>query len=400
MSSVPDQSQTPQDGIGKPGPAPDTRPAAGNAEARALARACRAAGISTIPVRCDGSKAPAVLTWDPYKERLATEEEIDGWFGNGSVRGIAVVGGRVSGGLAILDSEYPDFTAAWCELVEAEEPGLVESLPHVRTPGKGGVPGDHFYFRGPSPVPSGKLAKLTAEEARARTGDPKKTTAIEVKGEGGYVLAPGSPLACHESGRPYRHIGGPFIEDVPTLTEEQVRIVLDAARALDHAPGPKVEEYHGSAHPATHKARPGDLFNRIADWRRVLEPHGWALVGSRSGVLYWRRPGKDKGISATSGYCRSEAAGDLLCVFSTNADPLTIPEGKDHRCFSKFAAYALLNHRGDFHAAAAALARRFGTKPPPRQPKRGGPNPSALGSSRRRERGRHRLRHIRVVVGG
>jgi putative DNA primase/helicase len=323
------------------------------AEALALSRACRAAGISTIPIRCDRSKAPAVSTWDPYKRRLPTEAEIESWFRDPA--GVAVIGGKVSGGLFVIDSEYPDFTAALCELVGAEDAGLMESLPHVRTPGKSKDGGDHFYGRSPVPVPSGKLARLTEAEARERTGDPKKTTAIEVKAEGGYCLAPGCPASCHESGRLYVHVAGPFIEDVPTLTEEQVGILLDAARALDHTPGPKVEEYHGSGAPATRGGRPGDVFNRAADWWRVLVPHGWALVRRRGGVCYWRRPGKDKGVSATTGYCRSETAGDLLCVFSTNADPLTIPDGKDHQCFSKFAAYALLNHKGDFRAAARAV---------------------------------------------
>jgi hypothetical protein len=317
-----------------------------------MALSCRGADISTIPVRCDGSKAPALRTWDPYKVRLPTEEEIHGWYRNGN--GVAVVGGKVSRNLGILDFEYPDFYQAWCELVEADFPGLVESLPQVRTPGKSADGGRHSYFRSPEPVPSGKLARLTPEEARERTGDPGKVTAIEIKAEGGYALAPGCPAACHESGRLYVHVGGPFIEEVPTLTAEQVKVLLDAARVLTHAQGPKVEEYHGSTE-AGDGTRPGDVFNRAADWRDVLEPHGWVLVYFKDGTAYWRRPGKTKGISATTGYCHTDRSGDLLCVFSTNADPLTIPDGKDHECFSKFGAYALLNHGGDFKKAAQAM---------------------------------------------
>jgi putative DNA primase/helicase len=335
----------------------ESRPDAGN-EAEALALSCRGAGISTIPVRCDGSKAPALSTWDPFKTRLPSEEEIHSWFGNGHRNGVAVVGGGVSGHLGVLDFEFPDFYRDWAELVEAECPGLAESLPLVQTPGKSAEGGRHCYFRSPVPVPTGKLARLTADEARQRTGDPGKRTAIEVKAEGGYVLAPGCPAECHESGRLYRHISGPFIDEVLTLTEEQVSVLRNAARALDHAPGPKVEDYHGAdveAGPGEAGGRPGDVFNRAADWRMLLEPHGWTLVRAKGGVAYWRRPGKDKGISATTGFCRSETAGDLLCVFSTNADPLTIPDGRDHRCFSRFTAHALLNFGGDFQKAAKAL---------------------------------------------
>ena len=44
---------------------------------------------------------------------------------------------------------------------------------------------------------------------------------------------------------------------------------------------------------------------------------------------------------------------DLLIVFSSNADPFVERTG-----YSKFYAYTLLEHGGDFHAASRALARR------------------------------------------
>jgi Bifunctional DNA primase/polymerase, N-terminal len=319
--------------------------------------ACNHAGIGTIPVRDDGSKAPALSSWDCYKERLATEGEIHSWFSRNGALGVAVVCGRVSGNLGVLDFEFPDFFQAWAELVEAERPGLVASLPLVDTPGKSGLPGKHSYFRSRHELRTGKLARLTEDEARERTGDPGKRTAIEIKAEGGYVLAPGCPAACHESGRLYRHTGGPFIEDTPVLDDDDVELLLSCARALDRAPA-VTTEYHGRAE-AGDGTRPGDVFNRVADWQRVLEPHGWVLVKVQTvngrPVAYWRRPGKDKGVSATTGFCTSKAGGDLLCVFSTNAAPLEIPDGRDHQCFSKFGAYALLEHAGSFKKAAQAL---------------------------------------------
>jgi hypothetical protein len=42
-------------------------------------------------------------------------------------------------------------------------------------------------------------------------------------------------------------------------------------------------------------------------------------------------------------------------VFSSNAHPLAIPPGKTCGCYSKFSAYAILNHNGDFKAAAKEL---------------------------------------------
>jgi hypothetical protein len=99
--------------------------------------------------------------------------------------------------------------------------------------------------------------------------------------------------------------------------------------------------------------RPGDAFNRDGpDWRDVLEPEGWELDGGYEGVRYWRRPGKKKGEghSATTGFCSSETGGDLLYVFSSNAAPF-----EAEKTYSKFAAYALIYHAGDFSAAARDL---------------------------------------------
>ncbi len=95
--------------------------------------------------------------------------------------------------------------------------------------------------------------------------------------------------------------------------------------------------------------RPGDLFNQRASWEDILVPHGWQFVCSVGTEGRWRRPDKhDPGISATTNH----NGHDLLYVFSTS----TIFEAE--RGYSKFQAYTLLNHRGDFSAAARELAKQ------------------------------------------
>jgi putative DNA primase/helicase len=338
-----------------------------------------------IPVASDGSKAPAgwllprdedgKATWDPFKVRLPTEAEVSSWFSRVGP-GVAIVCGEVSGNLNVLDIEFLDFLRDFGELVEAQAAGLIASLPLVATPGKDAAGGRHLYFRSPAPLKTGKLARLTEAEAFRRTGDPKKQTAIELKAEGGYVLAPGCPADCHESGRLYRHVGGPFLEEVATLAAGDVELLLSCARALNRlvVASPRPAATRAPSTPAGN--RPGDEFNRRASWPAVLEPHGWALVRVRQGVSYWRRPGKERGVSATTGYCTSEYSGDLLCVFSSNAAPLDIPDGRDHQCFSKFSAYALLNHKGDFREATRELARQ-GYGPPPRHTSKAKDRPRA-----------------------
>ncbi len=106
--------------------------------------------------------------------------------------------------------------------------------------------------------------------------------------------------------------------------------------------------------------RPGDDYNRRADWQDVIGRHGWRAIYSRGGKIHWCRPGKDDGCSATTGKCHSERGGDLLYVFSTSAAPF-----EAETCYSKFQAHTLLAHGGDFAKAAKALgAAGYGRQPP------------------------------------
>jgi putative DNA primase/helicase len=55
-------------------------------------------------------------------------------------------------------------------------------------------------------------------------------------------------------------------------------------------------------------------------------------------------------VSASTGHCKGPSGRDLLYVFSTSAIPFEAEVS-----YSRFAAYALLNHRGEFAAATKAL---------------------------------------------
>jgi hypothetical protein len=98
--------------------------------------------------------------------------------------------------------------------------------------------------------------------------------------------------------------------------------------------------------------RPGDEFNRRATWHEILEPHGWQVCRTSGDITYWTRPGKNPsaGTSATTGKCKTDASGDLLYIFSTNA----LPFDGGH-AYDKFGAFARLNHSGDFYAATKAV---------------------------------------------
>ncbi|HUV14376.1 MAG TPA: DUF927 domain-containing protein, partial [Acidobacteriota bacterium] len=143
--------------------------------------------------------------------------------------------------------------------------------------------------------------------------------------------------------KPYQLLQGDLCK-IPTLTSPQRSMLLDSARSLNEVFKPK--KVIGGSSKETGN-RPGDDFNRKAEWAEILEPHGWESQFERDGMTYWKRPGKDdKGTSATTNYGES----DLLYVFSTNAEPF------EAECaYSKFSAYAYLNHKGNYKAAAAQL---------------------------------------------
>lgn len=158
----------------------------------AAARRYVAAGLSVIPIRADGSKAPALNKGEVehYRERFPTGPELERWFEPHRAVGVAVVCGKISGNLAVIDIESQAAWERWTgRLSEAAAGWLIGRCPVVRTP-KGGR---HVYCRlSDGWVAGGKLAMRSKAE-----------TLVEVRGQGHYVLAPGCPPACHELNRPY-----------------------------------------------------------------------------------------------------------------------------------------------------------------------------------------------------
>jgi putative DNA primase/helicase len=148
------------------------------------------------------------------------------------------------------------------------------------------------------------------------------------------------------------------VDAIATITPDQRQALWELARTFDLMP--KLRAAEGHSLDATNPGnRPGDHFSNRASWEDVLLPHGWVKVHQRGEVSYWRRPGKEVGVSATTNWQGS----DLLYVFSTS----TIFEPE--RGYAKFSAYSLLEHGGDFQAAARSLSRQGYGKSSPISPK-------------------------------
>jgi hypothetical protein len=299
------------------------------------ARAYLAAGLSIIPIWPDGTKSPT-QKWGQFQKALPTAEDLVNWFRNGR-NGIALVCGRVSGNREVLDLDHECPHAPFVDLVEREVPGLLARLPLVQSPN-----GYHYHYN--CPVIEGNLKLAMKPGIDPKTGKPRQETLAETRGEGGYILLPGSPAACHPTHRLYEHIAGPPITQAPVITPDERQILFDMARSFDLV----VKEEAGKQSSASSKSgRPGDDFDQRATWKEILEPKGWHIDHVTNGVTHWRRPGKERGSSATTGHC-----GDRFYVFTSNSYPF-----ESGTCYRKFAAYTWLYHAKDFGAAASALRR-------------------------------------------
>jgi putative DNA primase/helicase len=361
--------------VGKPVPTAWSRPACGEETTTPelvfqASQRLVAAGLSIIPIEAhEGSKSPDSRrlphpqdrvsgkprsSWSIFTIRRPTNEELVRWNTIDGSYGLAIVAGAVSGGqhgygLEVIDIDTAELAKPWMEAVERQAPGLINRLVRICTP----RPGLHCYYRCSRFGVSQKLAFGTAADAFGQValdsaGHSVRKTLIELKGEGGYCLIPPSPARCHPSCRLYRYAdGSPELTNVPTITPEKREILLDAARSLDEwrecKPKPS---YPKNVTKSQGLALPGDDFNARAKWDGILTKHGWTFAGEYGDETRWCRPGKTDGISATTNH----AGIDLLHVFSSNAERF-----EPDKWYTKFAAYALLNHKGDFSEAAREL---------------------------------------------
>lgn len=302
-----------------------------------IARDYIAAGISVIPVMLDGSKRPAT-EWNEFRERFATPAELERWFDHRRDRyGIGVVTGLLSGGLEVLDLDVHADTIfpAWKEKLS---PTIRGKLCVIET---GGL-GYHAYFRCEEVAGNVKLAK---------SADGTETL-IETRGEGGFVVAPGSALRVHKSGSPYVQVAGQPLPELPVMTTDERRLMFQAAASFDER-ADRLAEHVAKAkrriapETDTDDSTPWGAFDAHASWADVLGPSGWSSVDGET----WTRPGKTSGTSAK--VVIAENGCEVLTVFSANAGPLS-PSGS-HRTWGRFGAFAALYHGGDRRAAARAV---------------------------------------------
>ena len=307
-------------------------------------------GISVVPVATDGTKKPAPFTWRRYQEEKPSTQQLIDWFSSGTQQGVGAICGSVSGNLEMLELEGRAVAAQIHIQAKdmAENSGLGEIWQKIQegycevTP-SGGI---HWLYRIKDGVVPGnlKLARRPGENGGV-------DVLCETRGEGGFVILAPSAGTCHPSGESWKILSG-SIQTIPTITLAEREALFSIFKCFDEMP--KIENIAQEVKSReVNLALPGDDYNSKVSWDQILTPLGWSKVYTKNDAIAWRRPGKNEGISATTNFNGK----DNLYVFTTS----TIFESE--HSYSKFAAYATLEHNGDFKAAASALRSQGYGKP-------------------------------------
>jgi hypothetical protein len=304
-------------------------------------------GLWIVPPKEDGTKAPDIESWRGNTAKRPDADQIDRWYEAGR-SGVGIVCGAASGGLEAIDFDaieaYDEFVSTardlgWDDLVDKIEDGYLERSP-------GGV---HWLYYCSELSGNDKLARRLKRPEEMKHPRDRIKTLIETRSEGGYIIIAPSEGNVHETGRPYVLERG-SLKTIVTLTPEERRDLLALARTFDRMPEEESQrrEAFASHEGRQHAGRPGDDFSQRTSWDDVLSPHGWRAVRRIGDETFWRRPGKDRGQSATTNYRGS----DLLYVFSSST------EFEPERGYNRFSAYAILEHNGDWRAASTELRRQ------------------------------------------
>jgi len=286
-----------------------------------IAQKYKAAGLSCLPTGND--KMPATKAW---KDVEVSINEFNSF-------GIAIKCGKASGNIECIDfdnhfGDAKDVISEFMSIEEVKEVYIKNKLP-IQSTTSGGF---HLLYRCPVVEGNKKLARRPKKDDK--TGKYKADILIETRGEGGYFCVDPTPG--------YHVIKNSLLE-INTITPEERGILLSAARSFNTW---IEKEYHTDQD----KERPGDLYNADAvamdEVRHALEIAGWNDLGGGK----WRRPGKDRGISATLG----KAAPGIFYNFSSSAYPFDSDKG-----YTAFQVVGLLNYDGDFKRFATDLAERY-----------------------------------------
>jgi hypothetical protein len=238
------------------------------------------------------------------------------------------IGIRVPASMFVLDVDGPDRLPhpgkglqALAQVEEQHGP-LPPTLTQIS--GSGGL---HLFFR----RPPGKLSEAGLPDG------------LEYKDRGGYIVA--APSIHPDTGERYVWCDHPVAAPPRWLIN---MIVEKPARRI--TPARPRSSFHGRL-SGSFSGSIADRFSASTSWADILTPHGWSCdAGDRDADgAVWLHPTHTSKCSAT-------VKNGCLFVYSPNT-PFDVTQSGNPKGYTKFRAYAVLNHAGDMSAAARAILK-------------------------------------------
>jgi hypothetical protein len=230
----------------------------------------------------------------------------------------ANIGGRVPINVLVLDIDPRHGGLDTLASLDREHGKLPDCLTTMSGRGDGGK---HLFYR----RPPGRLS--------AQLGP-----GIDVKVSPGYVVLP--PSIHPDTRKPYTRIDGPIPNPPTWLT------ALIVVKPPPPTRGRPVRVFSARGFSGVSIA---DQFSAETSWTEVLEPHGWTCLDADPDAdgARWLHPAATSKCSATVRY-------GCLFVYSPNT-VFEVTEPGNRHGYTRFKAYARLNHNGDMRAAAQSL---------------------------------------------
>jgi len=280
-------------------------------------------GISIIPVRdkpqtFNGKEYPvkSAYPWKKWQTEIISKAELLYLMTEKyDTIGYGIVAGAVSGNLEIIDVDVKNWVGIDAMLfadIKAMFPHIFEQLRITQTPSKG----YHIFYRISDHEPAGNLKLAWKEDA--------KESAIETRGTGGYVVAA-------------TQMNYKVVKDnpIPTITWAERCSIIAICEGYNQkkkvaaiAPTTISNDYYDQ--------NPFDHFNGSAAAESVLTNNGWSLCGSSNNFIWFTRPNKTTGISAS--FNRHKRC-YYIFTSSTDLEP--------SKGYNPVTLLSILEHKGD-----------------------------------------------------
>lgn len=246
----------------------------------------------------------------------------------------ALIGARVPAAFFVLDIDPRHNGQENLTALESEHGVLPETLTVYSGRGDGGR---HLYFL----RPAGKLTEVGIQRELRRLGqlaEGDQEAGIDLKAAGYCVMPPS----------PHPLTGDPYVWDHRPPAEPPAWLRALLAPVTPRVPARPPIQVFGTSSMFTAAGSIADDYRERTPWSEILEPHGWRTAddGDSDGSR-WRHPSATTPVSATVRH-------GCLFVYSPNT-PFEVTADGDAHGYTKFRAYAVLNHAGNLSTAAKHL---------------------------------------------